>query len=92
MPYSIFVEVVAAIRRRTGSEDLAREVKKELLAIENISFVVLDQDAAEKAAELAIITGVRGMDALVIQTAKEYKTDLISFDDELVKKAQVIFR
>jgi len=26
MPYSVFVEVVAAIRRRTGSEKLAREV------------------------------------------------------------------
>jgi predicted nucleic acid-binding protein len=91
MPYSIFVEVVAAIKRRTGSEDLAREVKKELLSIENISFVVLDQDAAEKAAELAILTGVRGMDALVIQTAKEFETELVSFDDELVKKAQIIF-
>ena len=27
MPYSVFVEVVAAIRRRTGSEELANEVK-----------------------------------------------------------------
>lgn len=31
MPYSILVEVVAAVRRRTGSEDLAVAVKKELL-------------------------------------------------------------
>jgi predicted nucleic acid-binding protein len=31
MPYSVFVEVVAAIRRRTGSEELATEVKEELL-------------------------------------------------------------
>ena len=26
MPYSVFVEVVAAIRRRTGSEELANEI------------------------------------------------------------------
>lgn len=26
IPYSLFVEVVAAVRRRTGSEELAREV------------------------------------------------------------------
>ena len=54
------VEVVAAIRRRTGSEDLACEVKKEILEIDNLSFVVLDQKAATEASDLAIQTAVRG--------------------------------
>ena len=31
MPYSVFVEVVAAVRRRTGSEELAHEVKSEIV-------------------------------------------------------------
>ena len=88
MPYSVFVEVVAAIRRRTGSEELANEVKEELLKIENVSFVILDQRAAEDAADLAIQKGVRGMDALVMQTAKEYETELVTFDDEMMKKFQ----
>jgi len=74
MPYSVFVEVVAAIRRRTGSEELVNEVKEELLKIENVSFVIMDQRAAEDAADIAIQNGVRGMDALVMQTAKEYET------------------
>jgi predicted nucleic acid-binding protein len=86
MPYSVFVEVVAAVRRRTGSEELAIEVKEELLKIENVSFVILDQRAAEEAADIAIQKGVRGMDALVIQTAREYETELITFDDEMMKK------
>ena len=88
MPYSVFVEVVAAIRRRTGSEELATEVKEELLKIENISFVILYQKAAEDAADIAIQKGVRGMDALVMQTAKEYETELVTFDDEMMKKFQ----
>mgnify|MGYP002067989022 FL=1 len=88
MPYSVFVEVVAAIRRRPGSEELATEVKEELLKIENVSFVILDQRAAEDAADIAIQKGVRGMDALVMQTAKEYETDLVTFDDEMMKKFQ----
>ncbi|MEK6534105.1 MAG: type II toxin-antitoxin system VapC family toxin [Thermodesulfobacteriota bacterium] len=88
MPYSVFVEVVAAIRRRTGSEELANEVKEELLKIENVSFVILDQRAAEDAADIAIQNGVRGMDALVMQTAKEYETELVTFDDEMMKKFQ----
>lgn len=85
MPYSVFVEVVAAVRRRTGSQELAHEIKKELLNIENISFVVLDQRAAEDAADLAILKGVRGMDALVMQTAREYETELVTFDEEMLK-------
>ena len=60
MPYSVFVEVVAAIRRRTGSEELATEVKEELLKIENVSFVILDQKAAEDVADIAIQKGIRG--------------------------------
>ena len=87
MPYSVFVEVVAAIRRRTGSEELANEVKEELLKIENVSFVILDQRAAEDAADIAIQKGekgVRGMDALVMQAAKEYETELVTFDDEMM--------
>mgnify|MGYP001279696355 CR=1 FL=1 len=92
MPYSVFVEVVAAIRRRTGSEELAHDVKAELLRIENVSFVNLDQKAAEVAADLAISTSVRGMDALVIQVAQEFETELISFDDEMMKKFQSILK
>jgi predicted nucleic acid-binding protein len=92
MPYSVFVEVTAAIRRRTGSEELAHEVKSELLDIENVSFVVLDQKAAEEAADLAILTGVRGMDALVIQAAREFAAELITFDDEMMKKFKTILK
>ena len=87
MPYSVLVEVVAAIKRRTGSESLAMEVKQELLNIEAISFVILDDKTAVEAADLAAKTGVRGMDALLIQVAKEFGTELISFDEEMMSKA-----
>lgn len=86
MPYSVLVEVVAAIKRRTGSESLAMQVKQELLNIEAISFVILDDKSAVEAADLAAETGVRGMDALLIQVAKEFGTELISFDEEMMSK------
>lgn len=91
-PYSVLVEVVAAIRRRTGSKDLACEVRKEILEIENLSFVVLDQKAALEASDLAIRTGVRGMDALVIQVVREFETELITFDEEMIQKAGKVDR
>ena len=90
MPYSIFVEVVAAVKRRTGSGQLSREVMRELRKIENIAFVDLDSKAAEEAAEIAIRTGTRGMDALVIQVAKDFGSELITFDDEMMEKAKTV--
>ena len=87
MPYSVFVEVVGAVRRRTGSEDLAREVGKHLLEIETVFFVGLDDKSAQDAAEIAVTTGVRGMDALVLQVAQDFATELMSFDEEMMAKA-----
>jgi len=87
LPYSVFVEVVAAVRRRTGSEELAREVGKHLLEIEALFFVGLDDKSAQEAVEIAVKTGVRGMDALVIQVAQDFDTELMSFDEEMMTKA-----
>jgi len=92
MPYSIFVEVVAAVKRRTGSAQLSREVMRELQKIENIAFVGLDSKAAQEAAEIAIRTGTRGMDALVIQVAKDFGSELITFDDEMMEKAGTVLQ
>ena len=88
IPYSVFVEVVAAVRRRTGSEELAREVGKQLLEIEAVFFVGLDDKSAQDAAEIAVKTGVRGMDALVLQVARDFSTELVSFDDDMMAKAR----
>lgn len=87
MPYSVLVEVVASIRRRTGSELLAVEVQKVLENITALSFVMLDSRAAAKACRVAVKTGLRGMDAIVVQVAKEYKAELITFDNEMMQKA-----
>jgi predicted nucleic acid-binding protein len=91
MPYSVLVEVVAAVKRRTGSESLAMEVKEELLNVETISFVILDDKSAVEAADLAAKTGVRGMDALLIQVAKEFGTELVSFDEEMMSRSKSTF-
>ncbi len=90
MPYSVLVEVVAAVRRRTGSESLALEVQKELCTVESVAFVNLDEEAAKKACVLASRTGLRGMDAIVVQVSLEYNTRLVSFDKEMVRKVSLL--
>lgn len=84
-PFSVLVEVAAAIKRRTGSEKLAHEVKNKLLLIETITFEELVKSRAEEAADLAISTGIRGMDALVVQTAKENDAFLVSLDSNMLE-------
>jgi predicted nucleic acid-binding protein len=92
MPYLILVEVVAAIRRRTGDKELALKIKKELLSINAVNFTIIDPEAALEASDLAIETGMRGMDAIVVQTAREYGTSLVTLDKEMISRATGIVK
>ncbi|MFC1495935.1 type II toxin-antitoxin system VapC family toxin [Candidatus Margulisiibacteriota bacterium] len=87
-PYSVLVEVVAAVKRRTGSEQFARRIRDNLLSIDTISFEELVRFRAEKAAEMALLSGLRGMDALVVQIAKENNCVLVTLDSEMIKLGQ----
>jgi len=53
---------------------------------------MIDSDSALDASDIAIESGVRGMDAVVIQTAKEYNTLLVSLDAEMIEKAAGIVK
>ena len=91
-PYSVLIEVVAAIRRRTNDMALAMRVKSDFLNIGSLNFVEIGDILAEDAAEIAAKIGVRGMDALIIQTAKEYNASLVSFDNEMTKRAKEVVK
>ena len=52
-PYTVLVEVVAAIKRRTGSAPLGERVKKDLQDIDTIKFLDLDFIRADDAANIA---------------------------------------
>jgi len=87
-PLIVLVEVVAAIRRRTGSETLAGRVRDDLLQIETIYFLELIVSRAIQATNLAIQTALRGMDAIVVQVGKELGCPLVTLDAELAERAQ----
>jgi len=87
-PYIVLIEIVAAIKRRTGSTELAKRVKNDFLAIDTINFTDLVSTRANDASEIAMNLGVRGMDAIVIQTAKEFNVPLITLDMEMIEKAK----
>ena len=83
-PYSVLVEVIAAIKRRTGSTDLALRVKRDLQNINALKFLELTSQRAEKAAEIASEIAIMGMDALVVQVAREFNAPLVTLDKEII--------
>lgn len=89
-PYTVMVEVVAAIKRRTGSESLAEMVKSGLKDMSSIIFMDLISIRADDAAKIAKETGVRGMDAIVIQIAKEFDSPLVSLDMEMIERSKSV--
>lgn len=90
LPFTVLIEVVSAVRRRTRSERFAMEVHSLLLSNGNILFVDINAKISQEASKLAAKIGVRGMDAVVIQVAKEFDTQLISFDNEMMAKASLV--
>ncbi|HGJ64576.1 TPA: type II toxin-antitoxin system VapC family toxin [bacterium] len=91
-PYIVLVEVVASIKRRTNSQSLALRVKENLLSIDTINFVELESVRAEKASEIAAKTGLKGMDAIIVQIAQEFDTFLVTLDEEMVRKVENIIK
>ena len=84
------VEVCASISRRAGL-DKAFLAKSQLLRWEKMGLVAYSEfthKRREEAIELAIRLRMRGMDAIVVQVAKEKGAVLITFDKEMAEKAR----
>ena len=91
-PYTVLVEIVAAIKRRTGSGELAERIGNDLLRMETVYFFELSEFRAKEAAEIARKTGMRGMDSIVVQVAKENNAGLITLDKDMAEKAKTIVK
>lgn len=88
------VEVCGVISRRVGV-DKAVKVKNQLDKWEDmnfISYVEVDAERRREAADLAVKLQLRGMDALVVQAAKEKKAVLATFDEEMAEKSKKIVK
>ena len=83
LPTICLVEIVSAIRRRTDSKPLAIKIRDYLLSIDNLYFIEITKSVAEKASDISIETGLKGMDAIIVQIARENKASLITLDKEM---------
>ncbi|MBI5473361.1 MAG: type II toxin-antitoxin system VapC family toxin [Ignavibacteriae bacterium] len=88
MPMTVLVEVAGAVRRRTGSTEIAERAVGKLQQLPNVEFVPVDELMAANATRIASSIGMRGMDALVVEVAKRFNAELATFDKEMQRLAQ----
>ena len=84
------VELCGVIRRNKGEAE-ARQVKNamdDLAEKEVISIIPLRNSDASLASDLAITTGLKGADAVIVNAAVQTKSELVTFDEEIKKKAK----
>lgn len=89
-PYSVLVEVVAAIRRRTGNRKVAQRIGFDLQNIATILFLEFLKPRALSAMDIANDIGLKGMDAIIVQIAHENHTTLLTLDKDMAQKASTI--
>jgi len=83
LPYTVLIEIASAIIRRTKSEELTLSAIRTLILNEKIIFVKLDKDFSLKTIKTILKYNLRGMDSILVQVSRKYKTELISFDEEI---------
>ncbi len=91
-PYTVLIEVVAAIKRRTGSSELAMNVKRFMESLDTIYFLELVRSRTDKCAEICEKLSVKGMDSIVIQTAMENGAILVTLDKEMEGRARKLVK
>ena len=87
MPYTVLTEVVSAVKRRTGSTELAIRIENDLESITTMYFLEMTKSRIKEANKIAREYGLKGMDAIVVQIAKEHNASLITLDGQMSKLA-----
>jgi len=70
-PTLLLVEVAAAISRRTGDRELAKQAVEALEALADLRLVEMDQSVVQSAVNAGADLGVRGADAFYIAIAQQ---------------------
>ena len=84
------VELCGTVRR-IANEDIAREIIREMAELIEkgmIRVIPIRNSDAFEAAELAILTALKGADALIVNAASQSRSKLATFDEEIKKKAK----
>ena len=83
-------ELCGVVRRNRGEAE-ATQVKNAMETIaerELLTIISISNLDASLASDIAIKTGLKGADAIIVSAAKQKETKLATFDEEIKKKAK----
>lgn len=83
-------ELCGVVRRNRGEAE-ATQVKSAMETLaekELFTIIPISNSNALSASELAIKTGLKGADAVIANAAKQTNSKLVTFDEEIKKKAK----
>ncbi len=86
-PTLLLVEVAAAISRRTGDRELAKQAVEALEALADLRLVEMDQSVVQSAVNAGADLGVRGADAFYIAIAQQLFLPLATLDKDQLERA-----
>ena len=82
VPTLIRPEIVAAVRRSTGDQGMAKALDESFAGLPGVIFQDLDDRMADAAVEIAVTSGLRGADSVYAATARHFDATLITLDGE----------
>ncbi|MBI2144793.1 PIN domain-containing protein [Candidatus Woesearchaeota archaeon] len=83
------VELCGVIRRNKGEAEAAqvKNIVEDIAGEEIISIIPISNPDASLASDLAVSTALKGADAVIVNAAKQTSSKLVTFDEEIKKKA-----
>lgn len=84
------VELCGVVRRNRGEAE-ARQVKDAITGLAEkglMSIIPIINSNAYAASDLAISTALKGADAVIVNTAKQTGSQMVTFDEEIKEKAK----
>jgi predicted nucleic acid-binding protein len=86
-PNLVLIETTCVLRRRSGNEQSAHRLYEDLVSIESINWLDITFDIAQQACIMGITTGLKAVDATILQVSEEFGIPLLTKDKELKEKA-----
>jgi len=86
-PNLVLVETVCVLRRRSGNEQFAHQLYEYLAFLKSINWLDITFDVAQQACIMGITTGLKAVDATILQVSEEFGIPLLTKDKEIKEKA-----
>ncbi len=90
VPTLMLVEVVASLARKQNNTTLALDWMETIQQSNFLTFIPLDDDLTEEAAEIAAAHRLRGSDAVYVAVARRFGAALVTLDAEQGERAGAV--